>query len=90
MTGGWPAWTKGGRQPRNRVYWLRVRPSGLSTGFLVVVGLLLLVVGVFGLLAYGGCEDVGSECHPNLPKMGGLALALAFGTFGYALMRGKR
>ena len=54
------------------------------------MGLLLLVVGIVGLLAYGGCEDVGSECHPNLPKLGGLALALAFGTFGYALTRGKR
>jgi hypothetical protein len=32
-----------------------VRPPGPSTGFLVVIALLLLVVGVVGVLAYGGC-----------------------------------
>jgi hypothetical protein len=47
-------------------------------------------VGVVGVLAYGGCEDVGSECHPRLPKLGGIALDLASGTLGYALVRGRR
>jgi hypothetical protein len=67
-----------------------VRSSGPSTGFLVVIGLLLLMAGVVGVLAYGGCEDVGSECHPRLPKLGGIALDLASGTLGYALVRGRR
>jgi hypothetical protein len=67
-----------------------VRRSGPSTAFLVVIALLLMVVGVVGVLASGGCEDVGSECHPSLPKLGGVALGLALGTFGYALVQGKR
>jgi hypothetical protein len=64
-----------------------MRWRGPSTGFLVVLGGLLSVVAVAGLLASAGCEDVGSECHPGLPKVGVAALVLAIGTFGYAFAR---
>jgi hypothetical protein len=64
-----------------------MRQHGPSAGFLVVLGCILVVVGIVGLLASAGCEDVGSECHPALPRLGAVALVLAMCSFGYAALR---
>jgi hypothetical protein len=64
-----------------------MRQHGPSAGFLVVLGCILVVVGIVGLLASAGCEDVGSECHRALPRLGAVALVLAMCSFGYAALR---
>jgi hypothetical protein len=65
----------------------RRQGRGPSMGFLIAIGCVLSIVGVYGLLAYGGCEDVGSECHPSLSRLGAVALILAVCVFGLAFSR---
>jgi hypothetical protein len=40
------------------------------------------MVAVVGLFSYGGCEDVGSDCHPSQYRLGEVALIAAVLAFG--------